>query len=111
MDAAAVADGLGAEVSVEEIAGGHRFRLTRGECAAKFDLQGDTINWVSLSSPGEQGWLDAAVAFVKAVGPEHGVKRVTADGGTDRATGALERRGFKRDGRLLVLKLKRRRWR
>jgi hypothetical protein len=101
----AVGDALKAEVSSVAIEGGRRFYLERGDCSAKFDLYKDHINWVSISSPGGEGWLGDAVKFVKTVAPKHNVKYVLANPATDDARGALEHFGFKRDGNKLRLKV------
>ncbi len=99
MDARVVEDALGAQVTEVPIEGGVRFYVTRGECSAKFDLIGDTVNWVSLQSPGGQGWLDAAVEFVTN---EPSIKLVVAYAGSERAGNALKNRGFEGDQRLLL---------
>lgn len=101
LDAGVVAEALRADVTVTEIRDGYRYEATRGECRAKFDLQGDRINWVSIQSPGGEGWLDDAFTFAREVAPKHGVKFLVADPGTDRARAALESRGFKPSGATL----------
>lgn len=101
MDARVVEDALGAQVTAVPIEGGTRFYVTRGECSAKFDLVGDTINWVSLQSPGE-GWLDDAVEFVTTVAPEYGVRQVKAEQQGPRSGDTLRRRGFEGEGVLTL---------
>jgi hypothetical protein len=103
MDASVVADALGAEVTSAPIRDGHRFYVKRGDCTAKFDLVGDTVTWVSLRSPGGEGWMDTCMDFAHEALSQHGVKFVVADPRSKRTAESLKRRGFEGgDGRLLL---------
>lgn len=81
------------KVTVTPIPGGERYEVTRGECRAKFDLHGDHVNWVALTSPGEQGWVLAAHNMVREVFPEHGIKYLTCSAADDQAEQVLRAHG------------------
>lgn len=84
-------------VTVADIEGGKRYEVTRGACRAKFDLYDEHVNWVSLTSPGKQGWARDAHKMARELFPQLGVKYLIASPAGPEAAALLKAHGDWRD--------------